>query len=255
MNPKPILILAPMRVEMELYLTALQASAVQHAGGYAYHCGLLSGRPAVVAHTQIGMVNTALALKTALDRFTPACVISQGTCGAHDPALEIGDIIIGRRVYCSDAIQTGRSDSLDLSSWQPLPTQTVLPDGSVEERFYFDCTPALVDCARRLAGGGLDSNEESGHYDGGRVYIGSIATTNAWNRQRALIDWDRHTLDGLAEEMEGAAAAQVCALYDVPHIALRIVSNNELKAREACDFTAAYRLQRFIMELLPALPD
>jgi nucleoside phosphorylase len=61
-----------------------------------------------------------------------------------------------------------------------------------------------------------------------RIFSGTVASADVWTQHGQSIR-TLHDLHGsLCEEMEAAAIAQVCAIYGVPFLAVKDVSNNEL---------------------------
>jgi nucleoside phosphorylase len=87
--------------------------------------------------------------------------------------------------------------------------------------------PELLAIAQRVAAGitlppwpGIDAPP--------RVYSGTVASADVWTQHGESIR-TLHDLHGsLCEEMEAAAIAQVAAIYGVPFLAVKDISNNEL---------------------------
>ena len=205
-----------MRAEMEVYASLLkEGSILAHR---ALFQGSVAGRAVAVLHTDMGLTNTAVALLAALDALDPALVLSQGTAGAHVEDLHVGDIV------CADSFVYGDSRKGD----ELLPVETL--DGMVTS---LPAHQKFIEIGKKYG-----------------LPLGPVTSGYAWNTDPAVIR-ARHAQTGsLCEEMEDAAAAQICAERGLPHGSLRVISNNHLRADGGYDVTVAERLQRFILHLI-----
>jgi len=61
-----------------------------------------------------------------------------------------------------------------------------------------------------------------------RVVVGTVCSGDRWNRAPATIRALAEQHDSLCEDMEAAALALTCLSHDVPFLAIKDVSNNEL---------------------------
>jgi adenosylhomocysteine nucleosidase len=219
-GPRPIVIQGPMAVESLKLAGMLENAAAQSFGPYTFWVGTVDGYPVIVCKSLIGTANSAAATVLAIERFNPIAIINQGTAGGHDPALKVHDIILGAKIINAGAIQTAQkalgqgSDSLQwrLVDWQHFEGAG---DDALKPR-VFTSDPVLLAAARSV----------SGKYPKGRVIEGTVLSSDFWNRELDRIKWFHDTFGSSAEEMEAAAAAQICSLYKVPFLSLRIISNN-----------------------------
>jgi futalosine hydrolase len=164
--------------------------------------------------TGIGPVNTAHALTRAVEAARPALVLQFGIAGAYVPAaLPVGALALAtEEVY-------GDLGVLTPQGWQPadLIGIPVVPPATPQapptfNRFPLD--PALV--ARALAV--LQTLPL-------QVRAGPFLTLSQVTGVRALGDALHRRGGALCESMEGAAAAHVCALYRLPFLEVRGISN------------------------------
>lgn len=185
--------------------------------------GRIGGRGVDIVDCDIGLINAAAATSAlcALDR--PAAILNYGCAGAHRDDIGLGDVVIA-------------SEVVHFSSQLVLPDGTkhywgfnYLADGQRIRAERIPADPTLLHVASVAAQTvslpswpGIDSTPE--------VHIGTVGSADVWTQHgesiRAL-----HTLHGsLCEEMEAAAIAQVAAVYGVPFLAVKDISNNELHA-------------------------
>lgn len=165
-----------------------------------------------VVVTGLGAVNTAYALARALGSGPrPSLVIQMGIAGAFvGTGLEIGDAVLATEEIYGDV------GVLTPDGW--LPADAIgIPlvqgrDGRPPLFNRFPCDPALVARATALTGPLL---ARSGRF------LTLAQVTGAATLGAAL-----HARFGaLCESMEGAAAAQVCAIEGLPFLEVRGISN------------------------------
>ncbi|HLI51652.1 MAG TPA: 5'-methylthioadenosine/S-adenosylhomocysteine nucleosidase [Thermomicrobiaceae bacterium] len=215
-----VCIVAAMESELRHALAALDSAEPSTFGPWNVWYGWIDDVPTLLLLCGVGMVNAASALTAILPAAQPRAVINFGCAGAHSPDLAPGAVVLGSSVVASAA-------------------RTILPDGS--ERyggFLFDMNgervrlesieadPRLLAAATAVS----ESIEWQAQPNGGvpRVSVGTIASGDTWTQHPARIEQLREELGSLCEEMEAAALAQVCAIYQTPFLAVKDISNNEL---------------------------
>jgi futalosine hydrolase len=203
---------------------------------------LIKTSGAAVAVTGIGAVNTAHVLTQylAMNR-APSLVIQTGIAGAYVPAaVPVGSVLLAdTEIYGDLGVMTP-------AGWRPLEEigiPLVEAAGGREARFnYFPLDAELVTRASAAAGTAV-------------ARTGKFLTLSQVTGVRALGDELYGRFGALCESMEGAAAAHVCALHDVPFLEVRGVSNlvedRDRKTWKIAD--AADAAQRVVLRLLDAL--
>ena len=257
-KPAPILIEAPMEMESTYLVKMLENPKLTVIDGWKFWEGTFGGYPAVVCRSYVGSVNAGVATYIGIKHFKPAAVISQGTSGAHDPSLAIGDIVICKRCYFMDAIATGYRDpgqGSDFSRWRTQEVNALGPDGKKYDMFYFDSSPKLVEAASQL--GSIHKKANANLYRG-QVSEGIASTTFCWMRERDRIDWNHNVLGASLEEMESAAVAKICYTLNTPFLAVRIISDSEFLPSDNrdelfFDEKTAEECQAFVIDLVKYL--
>jgi futalosine hydrolase len=167
--------------------------------------GFLSGVPCRLVFTGIGMVNAASELTRQLEAERPSLSVQFGIAGAYPPCgLPLGSV-----VFATEEIY-GEVGVLTPEGWHPADLMgfPLLPgDPPRFNRFPLD--PGLVERAAAVC-------------DGAR---GPFLTLSQCTGVRSLADELYRRFEATCENMEGAAAAHVCALYGVPFLEVRGVSN------------------------------
>jgi futalosine hydrolase len=170
----------------------------------------LTGWPIVI--TGIGAVNTAHALtRYLLTRPRPALVIQTGIAGAYVP----GGLAV-EAVALATSETYGDLGVLTPQGWRPtdeIGIPLVEAHGTRPARFNeFPLDAALVARAAAVCGPLV-------------AVAGPFLTVSTVTGVRARGDELHRRFGALCESMEGAAAAHVCALHDVPFLEVRGVSN------------------------------
>lgn len=220
----PIALVAAMNDELRHAVERMEQTVSERVGPWTMHRGTLAGKDVVALVTGIGMVNAAAAVAALLTREKPRAVLNFGCAGAHREDIHPGDVVIG----------SGAVAHLSL---------TILPSG--EERYVgfryqvddetiltdvINADVHLLELAMQAARGWRPDSWpwSATKREQGAVHVGVVASADCWTQDPVRIGGlhDLHT--SLCEDMEAAAIAQVCAMFKVPMLAIKDISNNEL---------------------------
>lgn len=210
------------------------------------HRSLILGRIGVhevaLLETGIGAVNTAQALTAALETGRPDVVLQAGVGGAYvRSGLQVGDLsVASEEVYGDFGVRTPEG-------WQgadALGIPVLKGDPDRYNRFPVDPGRAAL-AESTLRDAALSPTVALGRFLTVQTCSGVEAEANA------LAD----RFIAICENMEGAAAAHVCALYGVPFVEIRGISNRVVdRDRSAWDIPlAAERAQQAALAALDAI--
>ena len=163
------------------------------------------------------------------------CIVSTGVAGGIDACLKVTDVVASQRlvyhdVWCGDGNEYGQVQGFPAS--------------------YEGCS-SLLKHALSLNEAGMES----------RIHSGLVCTGDQFITNRTELDTIKQRFpDGLAVDMESAAIAQTCYLYNVPFLSFRIISDTpgvEDHASQYADFwgTMAERSFLTIWTFLSTLPS
>ncbi|MEZ9852110.1 5'-methylthioadenosine/S-adenosylhomocysteine nucleosidase [Vibrio breoganii] len=220
---QPIMIQGPMPIEAEYFASLLTDVRMEQAGNAKFYIGNLNGYPIVVAQTSKGLENTAAATAVGIERYSPRAIISQGTSGGHDPSLQVGDIVLGKRSVNSNNFKTPKlaaGEGSDSMNW--IPMDIMASEESAGEG------DAAVD-AEKI-----------------RYYMGS---GNFWNNEIDRMTWLHTNFGTSVEEMETSSAAMIADAYGIPFLGVRVLSNN-LTNNGKYDPSTAADCQKFVKEII-----
>jgi adenosylhomocysteine nucleosidase len=209
-QPDLIGIMSAMEVELEFISSDMIVEDVDTIGASVYKRGKIHQVPCVMVHGGVGKVGAAHAAQILIMEYDVDAVIFTGVAGGIDPDLGIGDIVISQDVVHHDFGQ--------ILPEQFIPFDTV---GYVADTM-------LVRLAQQASANVvLETIPETirGEEAIPRVTLGRVATGDQFISSEAKRLWIEETFRADCVEMEGAAVAQVCTLYEVPFVIIRSLSD------------------------------
>jgi len=211
------------------------AERYEHAG-FVFHTGTRHGLEVIILQSGIGKVNAAVGTAILLERHQPDAIINTGSAGGFATDLAIGDVIISDEVrhHDVDAVVFG----YELGQVPGMPAA-------------YHADSRLRDIARGAIAALGEVN----------VREGMIATGDAFMADPEQVATTRAQFPTmLAVEMEGAAIAQTCYLYDCPFVVIRALSDipgsgdNHLSFEQFLDIAADHS-SRMVDQMLIALGE
>ena len=195
--------------------------------------GKIGTQPVTLVATGIGAVNAAHALTCYLQGQRPLRVVQVGVGGAYPASgASVGDLALASE-ECYGDLGVRTPDGWQGGELIGIPVLE-------KERSYYNCFPIDEQWVQRAATALPEA------YIGPFVTVQECAGTDELGAERG------RRFGALCENMEGAAAAHLCALYEVPFAELRAMSNIvEQRTREQWDLPrAAARAQAAAQKLL-----
>jgi adenosylhomocysteine nucleosidase len=243
-DPVDILVQGAEMTELGPLLEALEAKQEHHIGTWHFWRGRLRGKSAVVSLTEVGPMNATAATVLAIERWNPRVIVNQGTAGAHDPQLQVRDIVFGVRNVEFNAFKTQPArDGEGVSLQRVVPSTTKMRIGKLDHRVgfaMFPSHPQLLEQALAVK------------YAKGRLIRGVVGSGHQWNREIDRIEWLRATYNSDVEDMESAYVAAVAYAFQVPFLSVRIVSDSEFHSPEFIRETGS-DCARFVLDLIDSL--
>ena len=207
-----IALLTALEAEAECFISKTKNKTVDHWNGHEFTIGDFDGKECIIAHTGIGKVNAAIVTTYIIDHYNPGAVFFTGIAGALDNNLNIADVVIAM-----DCVQWDVDISLFGFKIGELPSVSSNP-GNIKDneaiRFY-KSDPELLEKALTWNPGGF------------KVCTGRIITGDTFfsiNKRNEMAN-SLSELNGIAVEMEGAAAAASAVMQNVPFFLARVISD------------------------------
>ncbi len=239
-----VLLLSATAFEQDLLAARLDEKVEQQVAGRPWRRGCLAGREVLLVQGGIGAVNTAHALTCVLQVHQPALVLQAGVGGAYPAAgLGIGDLALATEENYGDL---GVRTPAGWQSAELIGIPVLRQEASYFNRFPLD--PEHVARAGQILS----------TWEGGTPSLrsGPFVTVQECSGLASLGEERAARFSGLCENMEGAAAAHLCRLYQVPFIEVRGISNLvEDRRREGWDLPiASRRAQEAALKLIEEWP-
>jgi adenosylhomocysteine nucleosidase len=190
-------------------------------GDRVYYSGKLHSVETVVVFSRWGKVAAATTVTTLIHHFGITELIFTGVAGAIHPELNIGDMVIGKRLIQHD---------MDA---RPLMPQFEIP---LLGKTFFDCHPDRITHAKKIIERLLSDAQLVRMIDQKdldafgirhpQLWIGDIASGDQFfSSHEAKLQLRQLIPSVVCVEMEGAAVAQVCFEYRIPFTIIRTISD------------------------------
>lgn len=228
------LLIAATPAETGLLRRQLSCSESLLSGGKELLRGSLCNTPVLIGHGGIGAMLMAMQLTRILAEQRPEAVILCG-CGGSYPAsgLGIGDLALASSEIYGDCGVTTNTGFIPLEQLN-IPQQAHL--APLFQQSYNLDTPLYKQAVQVLP----------------QARCGPFVTVNNCSGTPDLSRQLQQQTAGICENMEGAAAAQVCAEFSCPLLEVRGISNpTGTRAEELWDISLGIRVaQEAVLALL-----
>ncbi|MBG9981815.1 5'-methylthioadenosine/adenosylhomocysteine nucleosidase [Aerococcaceae bacterium DSM 111020] len=183
--------------------------------GMIYYTGQLHQVPIVLVESGIGKVNATISTAVLIEHFEVTAIINTGTAGAADPALRIGDVVIGDYMIHHD---------VDVRGFGYQPGQMAgMPEG------YFSDSELIHLAQKVIRTQGIEPVR--GTIVSGDEFVNSTERVEAIREQFPK---------ARACEMESAAIAQTAYVMETPFVIIRVIS-------DTADQSAALTFDEFVL--------
>ena len=211
-------IMGAMPEEMDKLIAAITNKLIVESGSRIYYRGELQGQEVVAVFSRWGKVASATTATNLILDFKVDRIVFTGVAGAISPELNVGDIVIGQRLFQHD---------MDA---RPLMRRFEIP---LTGKTSFETPLQNVETMAQAVHNFLKNNKEfrkvlsEQNIPNPKMLIGDIASGDLFisstEMKHALI---KNLPSVLCAEMEGAAVAQVCDDFGVPLIVVRVISDS-----------------------------
>lgn len=194
---KKKIIIVAMDEELEAIQNRFENVEEKKLKDIIYYEGKINGKEYILTKCGVGKVNSARVTQMLIDNFDVEYIMNVGIAGSLNDELEIGDIVIGKKLVQHD---------FDITAFG-------------HEKGYITDTGRFFESDEKLI---EKYNKPSNEY---KIIIGIIASGDIFCNQVEMKDKIRSKFGADCVEMEGAAIAQVCTLNKIPFIVIRSISD------------------------------
>ena len=216
----PIGIISAMPEEIDAVVKTMTTHQTQVKGMRTYHIGELVGKKVVLVFSRWGKVAAATTATQMIEDFDLSEILFTGVAGALDEDLDIGDIVVGKRMFQHDLDGSPIVKRYEV----PLLGKTFFetdPERSI--KLVQACKAFLEEKFERVVD--KKTADRFGIKEP-KIIEGDIASGDQFISETAEIKKIRAGLKSVVcTEMEGAAVAQVCYEYGMPFSIFRTISD------------------------------
>ena len=200
-----------------------QSGKASEIAGFRFWPGRIAGREAVFVESGAGKVNAGVATALLLERFGCRAVLLCGAAGGLDPALGIGDVVVGTSNIQHDYGMEKEDGYIHIQPGSRLSRgETWTPGYPLSE-------PLVARLKDALSGLVLDPLPEE--VGAGRrkpaIHFGAILTGDSFVNSERTRRRLRERFAAQAVEMEGGAVAQIARRWgeEIPVVNVRCLSD------------------------------
>ncbi|NNM66531.1 MAG: 5'-methylthioadenosine/adenosylhomocysteine nucleosidase [Spirochaetales bacterium] len=201
-------IIGAMEEEVRLLGEALREPRKITTGSLTFWTGHLENCSVVLVQSGIGKVNAAAACAVLIEKFGPEAVVNTGSAGGLSSGLALGDLVVAEALVHHDVDVTAFGYGFGQVPGLPASFRTDVRWKNFAERAFAalkkeKILPEAQSCVTGVIGSG-------------DVFVHDPEKITALRARFPSV---------CAVEMEGAAIAQVCHLFQVPFLAIRSISD------------------------------
>jgi len=203
--------------EMDKIIATITNKQIVERGSRIYYRGNLFGQEVVAVFSRWGKVAAAITTTNLILEFKVDRIVFTGVAGAISPELNVGDVVIGQRLYQHD---------MDA---RPLMRRFEIP---LTGKTSYETPQQNVDTMAHAVHNFLKKNKEfrkmlvENNINNPKMLIGDIASGDLFISSSAMkLALIKNLPSVLCAEMEGAAVAQACDDYGIPLVVVRVISD------------------------------
>jgi adenosylhomocysteine nucleosidase len=212
-------IISAMQEEMQTLLDHLDNKISTVKGMRTYYSGKLFTKDVVLVFSRWGKVASATTATQLINDHPVDEIIFTGVAGAVNHKLEIGDIVIGNKLYQHDVDASPLFKKYEI----PLLDKTFFEtSASRREKLRSATEIFLLDYNRYID----PLKSQPFNISQPKLFVGNIASGDQFiSSMESVSTLLKEIPEVCCVEMEGAAVAQVCFEYKIPFSILRIISD------------------------------
>ena len=195
-------LIAAMQEEMKEIENIMCEKQIQKIYELNFITGKINNTEVVLVEAGVGKVNAARVTQILIDRFDIDAIINIGSAASANDDLNIGDIVIGKKLIQHD---------FDITAFGH-------PKGYISNiGEYVESDSVLIEKMEQT----IENLDEKDF----KIKIGTIVSGDIFCTSKQMKEKIRSKFGADAIEMEGAAIAQVCKLDAIPFIIIRSISD------------------------------
>lgn len=203
--------------EMDKIIATISNKEIVERGSRIYYRGELFGQDVVAVFSRWGKVAAATTATNMILDFNVDRIVFTGVAGAISPELNVGDVVIGQRLYQHDMDARPLMRRFEIPLTGKTSYETPLQNVEIMSQAVHNFLKTNKEFRKILAEQQiLNPKMVIGDIASGDLFISSSEMKQSLSRNLPSV---------VCAEMEGAAVAQVCDDYGVPLVVVRVISD------------------------------
>ncbi len=233
-DARPVAIVVPTEWEFAPYRELLPGlRPLDGVGPWEAFEALAGEQTVVLIVSGAGPVNAGAATERLIAGFRPLAVLHGGSAGAHNPDLMPGDFVLGARyiIAAPDTVRqarVARGLHPSLIRFRRHGVEVHMAEIAAHPELLQHAESLAQQQAAALGVWNAPGWPEDLPRRAGSVVSGAIASADAWTVEPVELRRLHDEFGAECEDMESAYVAQVCAMHELPFLAVRVISNNDL---------------------------
>lgn len=193
-------IIGAMEQEVDALKVLMDVKQTTTKLNYVFYEGTIANKPCVLVQGGIGKVNAAISATLLFENYKIDHLINIGSAGGLDLSQEVGDVVISSAITYHD---------VDVTAFNYKYGQMAGgPEKFIPSEYLMDITQKVL-------------NEMNVTSHVGLIVSGDTFVCNNTHVEKIK----EHFPEAMCAEMEAAAIAQVCNVYQIPFIIIRSLSD------------------------------
>lgn len=211
-------IMGAMPEEMDKIIATITDKEIVESGSRIYYRGKLYGQDVVAVFSRWGKVAAAITTTNMILEFNVDRIVFTGVAGAISPELNVGDVVIGQRLYQHDMDARPLMRRFEIPLTGKTSFETPEQNVNTTAQAVHNFLKRSKDFRKVLSDQGITSP---------KMVIGDIASGDLFiSSSEMKLALSKNLPSVVCAEMEGAAVAQVCEDYGVPLVVVRVISDS-----------------------------
>lgn len=231
MKEKILIIAAMEDVELDYLKSKLEDKIDTEYKGIRFFEGKLSGKNVILCASDVGIINSAIAVTIAIEKYKPDIIINEGVAGGYTKSVRKGTIVIAE-------------DAINITSMEYKGTGNLINDYEITTFLHNDENKLISQKANKELLQIIKQNFSDYNLCFGRLGSGDI-----WNKNPERIKYINEKYNAICEDMEGVSIYTASNKYNIPAVCIKGISNNEVLG-EKYDYAVSRKIQQFVEEFL-----
>ncbi len=234
-SKKTILIVAAMEdVELDYLESRLENLIKTKHNGFVFYEGNIGEKKIVLCVSNIGLINASAGVAIGIEKYNPDLIINEGVAGSLLKNIHKGDIIIG-------------TEAINITSMEYIGPGNTMEDYEITTFLHGEDSRLITQKANQEL---LEKIRENLKDE--KLHFGIIASGDIWNKDPNRIEYLCNRYQTICEDMESVAIYTIANMMEIPVVAIKGISDNEILGEEY-ELSVSTKVQQVVEKIIKEL--